>query len=354
MEKVARAPIPGYETGPALRVTNQAQFHPMKYYAGLIRAIEAKGGVIHGGMHVDDFKGGKDAHVKTSSGRTVTARAIVVATNSPVNDRVVMHTKQAAYRTYVIAAPVPKGVVPRALYWDTEDPYHYVRLQAGDAKSETLIVGGEDHRTGQKDDADERYARLEEWTRQRFPAAGPVEHRWSGQVLEPIDLVAFIGRNPMDDDNVYIATGDSGNGMTHGTIAGLLLTDLILGRPNPWQDLYDPSRKSLRAAKDFARENVESQVGYLGYVTPGDVSGYEKIAPGGGAVVRHGLEKIAASRDAAGKLTLCSAVCTHLGCIVEWNSNERTWDCPCHGSRFAPDGHVVNGPAVAPLAPAAE
>jgi nitrite reductase/ring-hydroxylating ferredoxin subunit len=218
-------------------------------------------------------------------------------------------------------------------------------MQSSGTKQETLIVGGEDHRTGQADDADARYARLEEWMRARFPKAGAVEHRWSGQVLEPVDSLAFIGRNPGDDDNVYIATGDSGNGMTHGTIAGLLITDLILGRPNPWADLYDPARVSLRAAKAFARENVQSQVGYGGYFTPGEVADVADIKPGEGAIVRRGLTKIAAYRDAKGRLTECSAICTHLGCIVEWNHGEKTWDCPCHGSRFAPDGHVVNGPA---------
>ena len=354
VEKVARAPLRDYDTGAAIRFPGQAQFHPTKYYAGLVRAIEAAGGRIHGGTHAEDFEGGSPAKVKTSTGRTISARALVIATNSPVNDRVVIHTKQAPYRTYVVAAPVPGGTVPRALFWDTADPYHYVRLQRLDATSELLIVGGEDHRTGQADDADDRYARLEAWTRERFPQAGPFAYRWSGQVLEPADGLAFIGRNPLDAGNVFVATGDSGNGMTHGTIAGLLLTDLIVGRANPWADLYDPSRKSLRAAKAFLRENIQSQVGYAGYVTPGEVDSVDAIKPGEGAVVRRGLHKIAASRDASGKLTECSAVCTHLGCIVEWNTGEKTWDCPCHGSRFAPDGHVVNGPArdgLSPIAP---
>ena len=351
VEKVPRAPLRDYDTGPALRFANQGQFHPLKYYAGLVRGIEAAGGRIHGATHAEDFTGGARAQVKTATGRTVTARALVIATNSPVNDRVVVHTKQAPYRTYVVAAPVPAGSVPRALYWDTEDPYHYVRLQRHDATSDMLIVGGEDHRTGQADDADDRYARLEAWTRGRFPQAGPFPHRWSGQVLEPADRLAFIGRNPMDADNVYIVTGDSGNGITHGTIAGLLITDLVVGRPNPWADLYDPSRRSLRAAKEFVRENVQSQVGYAGWVTGGEVDSVDAIKPGEGALVRRGLRKIAASRDAAGKLTECSAVCPHLGCIVEWNSGEKTWDCPCHGSRYAADGHVVNGPAKDGLAP---
>lgn len=354
VEPVPRAPLPDFDTGAAIRFANQAQFHPTKYYAGLVRALEARGGQIYGGTHAEEFAGGTPTTVKTVGGRTIRARSLVVATNSPVNDKLVIHTKQAPYRTYVIAARVPAGSVTRALFWDTADPYHYVRLSAVDAGSEALIVGGEDHRTGQEDDAEQRYARLEGWMRRRFAKAGPVEHRWSGQILEPVDGLAFIGRNPMDDPNVYIATGDSGNGITHGTIAGMLLTDLIVGRPNAWADLYEPSRKSLRAAKDYARENVESQVGYAGWVTPGEVESAEKIAPGEGAILRRGLKKVAASRDAAGTLTECSAVCTHLGCIVEWNGSEKTWDCPCHGSRFAPDGHVVNGPARAALKPFVE
>ena len=345
VEKVDRAPVRAYDTGPALRFPNQAQFHPTKYYAGLVKAIEAAGGRIHGGTHAEDFEGGQPARVRTAAGRTVTARALVIATNSPVNDRVVIHTKQAPYRTFVVGAPVPAGAAPRALLWDTADPYHYVRRQPVDASSDILIVGGEDHRTGQADDADARYARLEAWTRERFPEAMSFAYRWSGQVLEPADGLAFIGRNPMDAGNVFVATGDSGNGMTHGTIAGLLIADLVAGRENPWAELYDPARKSLRAAKDFIRENLQSQVGYAGYVTPGEVESVDAIKPGEGAIVRRGMQKIAASRDAAGKLTECSAVCTHLGCIVEWNSGEKTWDCPCHGSRFAADGHVVNGPA---------
>lgn len=350
VEEVARAPIPGFDTGRALRFAGQAQFHPTKYYQGLVRAIEARGGRIFGGVHAEEFAGGTPTRVKTVSGRTIRARFLVVATNSPVNDRLVIHTKQAPYRTYVVTARVPRGSVPPALFWDTLDPYHYVRLQPMDA-GDALIVGGEDHRTGQEDDAAARYGRLEQWMRARFAQAGPVEHRWSGQVLEPVDGLAFIGRNPTDDEHVFVATGDSGNGMTHGTIAGILLTDLIAGRPNRWADLYDPSRKSLRAAKDFARENLESQVGYAGWVTPGEVDSADEIAPGEGAILRRGLHKVAASRDAAGKLTLCSAACTHLGCVVEWNTSEKTWDCPCHGSRFAPDGHVVNGPARDALSP---
>ena len=226
-----------------------------------------------------------------------------------------------------------------------QDPYHYVRLQAESDGTEILIVGGEDHKTAQADDADARYARLEEWARERFPAIESVEFRWSGQVMEPVDGVAFIGRNPLDAHNVYIATGDSGQGMTHGTIAGILLTDLIVGRECSWAALYDPSRVTLGSAGEFAKENINVAAQYADYVTGGDVSSTDEIAQGTGAIIRRGLTKVAAYRDDTGTLHELSAVCTHLGCIVAWNSSEKTWDCPCHGSRFDSYGRVFQGPA---------
>ncbi|MDQ3082501.1 MAG: FAD-dependent oxidoreductase, partial [Gemmatimonadota bacterium] len=264
-------------------------------------------------------------------------------------------TKQSAYRTFVIGANVPRGSVPRGLYWDTSDPYHYIRLHEVDTAldpertDEILIVGGEDHRTGQEDDAEERFKSLEDWTRERFPMVKSVEFRWSGQIIEPVDHMAFIGKNPGTDEHIFIATGDSGNGITHGTIAGILLTDLIIGRKNPWSKLYDPSRVTLRATGEFLKENLNVAGQYKNWVTGGDVDSYDDIAPGTGAVVKRGRKKIAVYRDDKGDVHERSAVCTHLYCIVDWNTAERTWDCPCHGSRFDPYGQVVNGPAITPL-----
>jgi glycine/D-amino acid oxidase-like deaminating enzyme/nitrite reductase/ring-hydroxylating ferredoxin subunit len=347
VQRVQRAPLDGFDTGPCLRFPRQAQFHPLKYLEAVAQAIEGKGGLIFNNTHAKEFESGPPARVTTSKGPVVSSVAIVVATNTPVNDRVAIHTKQAAYRTFVVAMRVPKGSVTKALYWDTPDPYHYVRLQEN-AGHDLLIAGGEDHKTGQQDDAGERFARLAAWTRERFPAAQEAEFRWSGQIMEPIDSLAFIGRNP-GDKNIYVATGDSGNGMTHGTIAGILLTDLILGRKNPWETLYDPSRISLRAAPEFAKENVNVVAQFGDYATGGDVDTSDAIAAGTGALVRQGLKKVAVYRDSHGALHKYSAACPHLGCIVDWNSTEKTWDCPCHGSRFDPNGKVLNGPANAGL-----
>jgi len=284
------------------------------------------------------------------------AGAIVVATNTPINDRVVIHTKQVPYLTYVVGMRVA-GPVADALYWDTGDPYHYVRLQRveGEDGHDVLIVGGEDHHTGEDYEGGERFDRLEAWTRERFPVA-EVEYRWSGQVYEPVDYLAFIGRNPMGPENVYVATGDSGHGMTHGTIAGILISDLILGVSSPWERLYDPSRVSLRAAGEFVRANLKVAGHYLEWIrrSEGGAPTEQEVEPGRGVVVRRDGKPVAVFRDEDGVAHELSAVCTHLGCIVHWNDVERSWDCPCHGSRFAPDGEVINGPAPTPLRPVGE
>jgi glycine/D-amino acid oxidase-like deaminating enzyme/nitrite reductase/ring-hydroxylating ferredoxin subunit len=335
--------------GPALRFPDQATFHIGRYIQGLARAFTQNGGHLAFGARALETRGGRSAQVRLSSGERLAARHVVVATNTPFNDRVTMHTKQAAYRTYVVGIEVPKDSFPSFLLWDMADPYHYVRRVRGDT-FDALIFGGEDHKTGQSDDADERYQRLERWARQRFAGLGETRYRWSGQLMEPVDSLGFIGRNPGDEDNVYIVTGDSGDGMTHGTIAGMLIGDLIGGRTNPWEKLYDPARKSLKAAGTYVGENA-NVVGHMvrDWVKGGEVNDRADIAPGEAAILREGLSTLAIYRDPAGELHEVSAVCTHLGCVVQWNGGEKSWDCPCHGSRFAVDGAVLHGPARSPL-----
>jgi glycine/D-amino acid oxidase-like deaminating enzyme/nitrite reductase/ring-hydroxylating ferredoxin subunit len=346
VELMPRPPLPGIDS-PCLRFPHQAQFHPIAYLRGLAMAIVEQGGWIHTGVRAEEIEPGprKEApsRVRTDGGQVIEADFVVVATNAPITSRVAMPLRQAAYRSYVIAAPVPTGAIPPGLYWDNEDPYHYVRLADGGAAGDLLIVGGEDHRTGQEDAPQERWERLRRWTRNHFPMAGEPVARWSGQILEPADGLAFIGRS--GDDNLFIATGDSGNGITHGALAGILLTDLIVGRPNPWATLYDPKRSSLRGIGSLLREAASSTAQYADWLSGGDVKDVRAIAPGAGAVVRQGLHLIAVYRDPAGACHARSAVCTHLGGVVSWNAAEGSWDCPCHGSRFDPMGRVIDGPA---------
>ena len=344
-ELVERAPLAFYDTDMCLRFPRQAQFHPLKFLAGLARCIERDGGLIHTGSHVDEVQDGAPPKVKVGE-HTITARAVVVATNASISDYVVTHAKQEPYRTFVIGARIPKGSVAPILLWDTPDPYHYIRIQPM-SDHDVLIVGGEDHKTGHKDDGDERFKSLEDWTRERFHMVESIEYRWSGQVLEPVDYMSFTGVTP-GGQHVYMHSGDSGNGITHGIMAGIMLPDMILNGSHPWAELYKPSRISLRSAGTLIKHHLDAAIQFADYIKPPE--SIEGIERGEGRVImRHG-KRIAAYRDEEGMLHERSAVCTHLKCIVEWNSTEKSWACPCHGSRFDPQGKVLNGPAIAPLA----
>lgn len=339
-----------------LKFNNQAQFHILLYLEGLANAFITNGGQIYTETKAENItKTGAEAN-----GYKIEANHIVVATNTPINDLVTMHTKQWPYRTYVIAAKIPKGTLPYALWWDTGDansgwltkPYHYVRLEAFDDRFDLLISGGEDHRTGQADDEgikeEARYARLEAWTKQHFPSITTIAFRWSGQVMEPLDSLAYIGKNP-GDDNIYIITGDSGNGMTHGTLGGMLLKDLITGVENPWTALYNPSRITFKTTGDYLMEigNMIAQFG--DWFTPEHLKEVSELPPGEGGILTSGIKKIAVYRDNENLLHSFSAVCPHLGGIVQWNADEKTFDCPMHGSRFTCLGKTINGPAIADL-----
>jgi glycine/D-amino acid oxidase-like deaminating enzyme/nitrite reductase/ring-hydroxylating ferredoxin subunit len=349
VESLSTPPL-SFATGPCLRFPQQAQFHPMKYLSGLARSVLGSGGQIYTHTHADSIKSGTPSVIHTRHGPLIRADVVVVATNVPVNDRTVIHTKQAPYRTYVIAAPVNPSEMMRALYWDTGDPYHYVRMATIGGR-DYLLVGGEDHKTGQEEHPENRWSALEQWTRSRFPFIEQVEARWSGQVIEPVDSLAFIGKNPLDAGRVYIATGDSGHGLTHGAIAGMLLADEIEGRTSPWSALYDPRRRALRAAGEFAKENFNTFTQYADWLKKGDLPSVDDVQPGTGAVLRNGLQLVATYVDDDGVVHACSAVCPHLAGIVRWNSAESTWDCPCHGSRFDRYGRVIEGPAIKSLEP---
>jgi len=337
-----------------LKFPDQAHFHPVKYLAGLDAAIQRLGANLYSQTEVTEIAAGATPHVKTSHGFQVSAGSVIVATNTPVNDWVKIHTKQAAYRTYVVGMAIEGNPPLPFLYWDTAEPFHYVRTKQivnGRHTDNLLIVGGEDHKTGQEGADYDQFVRLANWAREYFPNAGEVKFRWSGQILNSMDGLGFIGRNPGDKENVFIVTGDSGNGLTNGTIAGILLRDLILGRENRWAELYNPARKNLRAAIPFTRENLNVAAEYSDWLRPGEVHEESEIEPSTGAVIRRGLSKVAVYRDSSNQLRELSAVCPHLGCIVAWNALEASWDCPCHGSRFSPDGKVLNGPATRGLDP---
>ncbi len=347
--------VPGikFTKGSAIRFPSQAQFHPMKYLNELCNKIVSNGGKIFTQTHAEEIS---EKIVKINNGFSINAENIVVATNTPISNRFIIHTKQSPYRTYVVGFKIPHGSLPKALWWDTGDsnsvwpthPYHYVRLQDYDANNDLLISGGEDHKTGQADEEnipeEDRYNKLYDWTKKHFPMVEDVLYNWSGQVMEPVDSLAFIGKNP-GDENIFIITGDSGNGMTHGTLGGMIISDLILGRKNKYSELYDPSRKTLKTINIFLEEQLNIAKQYLDLFTEGDIEKLRDLPSGEGAIMRDDLKKIAVFRDEEGKYHIFSAICPHLKCVIGWNKDEKTFDCPCHGSRFNCYGKVINGPA---------
>jgi glycine/D-amino acid oxidase-like deaminating enzyme/nitrite reductase/ring-hydroxylating ferredoxin subunit len=349
VEQTRGVPFEGFADAPVIRYANQATFHPLKYLKGLIAEIEARGGRLFADTPVSGVEE-RDGGVKVDveGGMAVTASQAVFATNSPTSDWVEIHSKMAPYRTYAIAFTIPRGTLPDALYWDMADPYHYIRLQPGRGTTDYLIAGGKDHKSGEADDGAVRFEALSAWIGELVPNIGREVARWSGQVMDTIDYCGFIGRDP-GKQRVFVATGDSGQGMTHGALAGMLLKQLIIDGGSEWADIYEPSRQPLSGALNYIKENVTAIANFAEYLMPGELASAEDLKPGEGGILRDGLHKLAVSRDQNGTLHACSAVCTHLGCHVHWNSTEQCWDCPCHGSQFAPDGSVLCGPAIAPL-----
>jgi glycine/D-amino acid oxidase-like deaminating enzyme/nitrite reductase/ring-hydroxylating ferredoxin subunit len=352
VEKSKGVPLKGFEDAPVLRYARQATFHPLNYLRGLIKEIEAQGGRLFADSPVIAVEEqGNAVRVRIEGGMSVKAAHAVFATNPPTNNRVELHSKMAPYRTYAMAFVLARGTIPDALYWDMADPYHYIRIQPGHGANDILIVGGQDHKSGEADDGEVRFEALAAWIRERIPELGREIARWSGQVMDTIDYCGFIGRNP-GNDRTYVVTGDSGQGMTHGALAGLLLKNLIVYGTAEWSDVYDPARTPASATLNFVKENVTAIQNFAEYLMPGELDSADDLKSGEGGILRSGMTKLAVCRDRDGKLHACSAVCTHLGCHVHWNSTEQCWDCPCHGSQFAPNGAVLGGPAIAPLPPA--
>jgi glycine/D-amino acid oxidase-like deaminating enzyme/nitrite reductase/ring-hydroxylating ferredoxin subunit len=342
-------PLKGHESAPVLRYPNQGTFHPLKYLRALLADFEKRGGKAFADSAVTEVEEGEEVRLLVEGGVTITADNAVFATNSPINTVVAIHSKMAPYRTYAMAFELPKGSIPDALYWDMDDPYYYVRLHPGADDIDYLIAGGRDHKSGEADDGDARFDALEAWIRTLVPDLGNETARWSGQVLDTVDYCGFIGRSP-GSSNVFISTGDSGQGMTHGAVAGLLIRDLIVDGSSNWESVYAPDRTPPAALANYINENLTAAKNFAEYLLPGEIKLADDLSPGQGGVLRDGLSMFAVCRDKSGQVHTRSASCTHLGCIVHWNSTEQCWDCPCHGSQFAPDGTVLNGPAVKPLA----
>ncbi|KIW91350.1 uncharacterized protein Z519_08246 [Cladophialophora bantiana CBS 173.52] len=347
-------------------VGRQATFHPTKYLVGVLKWLKDQPNFecythtrvvdcAESGIHVPLVNvdlGPKNVTVSTLNGHTVKCSHTVQATCVPLQKLSII-AEMEYHRTYCIAIRIPKGTVEDCLIYDSADPYKYIRMTACDEQDDYMVVGGCDHKVGQEDEWDERYRELETWARERFPSAGSVDYKWSGQIFEPVDHMAFIGKNE-GNDRIYVITGDSGNGLTHGVLAGRLLADEIQGIDNPWAKVYNPKRVASVASKlpSMIEHDVQINTQYK-RLLQSDIQDVEDLGIDQGGVLNSTTtaHPQAVYKDKDGKVHRMSAVCPHLKGTVCWNNDEKTWDCPVHGSRFSPEGLQIMGPAKGGLQP---
>jgi glycine/D-amino acid oxidase-like deaminating enzyme/nitrite reductase/ring-hydroxylating ferredoxin subunit len=341
VELLEKTSLP-FNTYKAIKFLNQAEFNAQKYLNGLAEVLKGLGSRIYENSKVVHIEEKDDYfNIQTVNGKLKTKK-LVLATHLPIFFNV-LQTVSAPYRSYMLVAEL-KGPCPDGLFWDTSDPYHYTRFYKEDGKN-YVVVGGEDHKTGHDGQDEERYERLERYLRERFKISS-VTHKWSSQYYEPADGLPYIGKSPFSK-KAFVATGFSGDGLVYGTTAAIIISDLILGRDNKWLYAFDSTRFTPAAsAFDFIRENADVVKHFVADRIIADVNELGEIPSGEGRIIQMDGEKLAVARDEAGELHAVSPVCTHLKCFVKWNGSEKSWDCPCHGSRYDMKGEVLTGPAV--------
>lgn len=327
----------------ALLFDNQAQFHPLKYLQGLQKAYLAAGGIVLENSRIEGLKNEGDIHIAQSDTISIRAKKVIYATHMPPNINV-FNFECAPYRSYVMAVKLKSGKYPDALVYDMQEPYHYVRSHNIEGQ-QLLVAGGLDHKTGHEESG-KVFADLEKYIRKYYPVSS-VKYRWSSQYYVPVDGLPYVGKMPFAADGVYCATGYNGNGMMLGSISGKILSDLVRNRPNRYADLFDPSRiKPVDGFTEFVKENADVAYHFVAdRIGIKETDSLKRLRPGTGKVVEVDEKKIAAYRDEQGNIHALSPVCTHAGCIIDWNSEEKSWDCPCHGARYDIDGKVLTGPA---------
>jgi len=338
-----------YPVEAAIRLDDQAQFHPRKFCIGLAAAIDGAGSVVFErtrALSVDED--GDRCTVETDHG-TITAGHVIQATHVPFSDTGGFFARTHPMRSYALSARLD-GPVPQGMYLSVDTPSRSVRSARMDGE-DVVILGGEGHKVGQDPDTRERYAALEAWARKEFPIRS-IDYRWSAQDYVSADHVPFVGPVSPGRDRVLVATGFKKWGMSNGSAAGVMLADRVAGRDNPFADFFDTNRLNPRqSVKELVKENANVVKRFIGDRLRTETRSVADLAPGEAAVLVEGADRVAAYRDDAGTLHAVSPVCTHMGCTVTWNTAETTWDCPCHGSRFTCDGAVIQGLAVKDLEP---
>jgi len=336
-----------FATAFGYRVNNQAAFQPVRYLHALAGFVARQPGcALYQNTPVREYHDGDPCTLRTDDA-VITCRQIVLATHSPLGIWLSLHTRLSPNRSYCLAIQT-ETEIPDGLFWDNEDPYHYIR-RVSSYDGHALVVGGADHKTGADVDPEQHFAQVEEYCRERF-GRFTVMRRWSAEYFNPADGLPYIGRGP-GANNVYVSTGYSGSGLTFGTAGGSLVASLIMGHQSPWADVVNPTRvKPLASAVETMKELGSTVKGLVSDRITMDSDGdFSTLRAGDGKVVRVDGRPMAVHRHESGELKMRSAVCSHMGCIVNWNAVEKTWDCPCHGSIFGCEGEVVAGPALTAL-----
>jgi nitrite reductase/ring-hydroxylating ferredoxin subunit len=330
-----------------LEIAGQGKIHPVRYVHALAKAFEDLGGAIVEQCRVLNIEEDETISIETSLDN-LKAKTIVYATHIPPGINL-LHLRCPAYRSYAMAVKLQDDNYPSALCYDMYDPYHYYRTQIIDGEK-YLIVGGEDHRTGENNNTSKCFLQLESHIRSNFNVA-EITHRWSSQYYEPVDGLAYIGKLPGARENVLVATGYGGNGITYSHIAALELADLILRNESRYNDLFSPTRlKPVAGFTEFVKHNTDVVAQFVGkWFATERLEEFSSLAPDEGKVVRLNNETMALYKDESGSLHAVNPTCTHMKCSVAWNAAEKSWDCPCHGARYSIEGDVLNGPADANL-----
>lgn len=333
----------------ALCFPNQAQFHPLKYILALAEEFKSLGGVIAENTFIAETSFKDETYIATAQNLTIKAKNLVYATHMAPGINLLTF-RCAPYRSYVLGVKLSDNDYPNSLIYDMKEPYHYLRTHVIDGQK-YLIVGGEDHKTGH-DDPTAAFSTLKDFAT-TYHACEEITFQWSAQYYEPADGLPYIGELPGGDDRTYIATGYSGNGMIYGTLSGLIIADLILGRANKFADLFKPSRiKPIAGFTEFVKENADVAYHFVAdRIATADLESLTDLQRGEGKVVDFEGKKVALYKDEQGIITALNPVCTHAKCIVSFNSEEKSWDCPCHGGRFDLEGKVITGPPRADLSP---
>ena len=331
----------------AVRIESQAQFHPIQYLHALAKAFVQAGGILLQNCHFLESGKGDILEISTSQG-TFRTRNLLYATHIPPGINL-LSFRCAPYRSYAMAVKLKGNNYPEGLCYDLYDPYHYYRTQdTGGEKF--LIAGGEDHKTGHEENTASCFMKLEAYIRKHF-AVDSIAFRWSSQYFEPADGLPYIGVMPGSGENVYVASGYGGNGMTYSTLAAIIISSLVTSGTSPYEKLFSPARiKPVAGFTNFIKENADVVKEFVsGRFSVSSIDEVGELARGEGRIVKYEGKKLGLYKDENGNMHAVNPVCTHAKCIVAWNTSERSWDCPCHGARFSPDGKVLTGPAARDL-----